>query len=96
MPLFNSEFVDPMTDLIGYCDNNNLVAFSMIRRYDNENAGCVQFAWNYHKPKMRLGIESLKTECAIYRDQGFKYLYLDYAHTYKHEFEGFETLGPMT
>lgn len=95
MPIFNSEYTDPQNDIIGYWDQNKLVAFSIIRRFDMINAQCLQFAWTYHRPRMRLGIESLKTECAVYRDLGFKYLYLDQAHTYKQQFQGFELLGPL-
>ena len=95
MPIFNSQYTDPDTDIIGYYDTEKLVAFSLIKRYDTHNALCAQFAWNYSKPKLRLGIESLKTECAIYREQGFEYLYLDQAHLYKQGFEGFELLGPL-
>jgi hypothetical protein len=96
MPIFDSQYTDPSTDLIGYHDQGRLVAWSMIRRYDNHNALCAQFAWNYHNPKSRLGIESLRTECAIYQERGFKYLYLDQAHLYKQGFDGFELLGPLT
>ena len=95
MPIFNSQYTDPDTDIIGYYDTEKLVAFSLIKRYDTHNALCAQFAWNYSKPKLRLGIESLKTECAIYRERGFEYLYLDQAHLYKQGFEGFELLGPL-
>jgi hypothetical protein len=95
MPIFDSRYTDPMTDVIGYYDNNKLVAFSLIRRYDNENALCDQFAWNYHNPRLRLGIETLQTECAIYRERGFKYLYLEQAHLYKQSMAGFELLGPL-
>jgi len=95
MPIFESEYTDPKNDIIGYTDNHVLVAFSIIRRYDNQNAECVQFAWTYHRPRMRLGIESLKTECAIYRDRGFEYLYLDQAYSYKQQFQGFELLGSL-
>jgi len=96
MPLFVSRFRDPMADVIGYYDGGNMVAFSLVRRYDDHNAICDQFAWTYHDPKLRLGIESMKTECAIYRARGFSYLYLEQAHLYKQEIEGFEILGPMT
>ena len=96
MPIFDSQYTDADTDVIGYYDADELVAFSLIKRYDNENALCSQFAWTYHKPKMRLGIESLLTECAIYKERGFKYLYLDQAHLYKQGIQGFELLGPMT
>ena len=95
MPLFDSQFTDPDTDVLGYYDNDSLVAFSIIKRYDDENALCAQFAWNYRNPKLRLGIESLRTECAIYRERGFKYLYLDQAHLYKQGITGFELLGPL-
>lgn len=96
MPLFNSQFTDSMTDIIGYRENGELVAFSLMRRYDDHNVLASQFAWTYRNPRSRLGIESLKTECAIYRDRGFQYLYLDQAHLYKQDLEGFEVLGPMT
>jgi hypothetical protein len=95
MPLFNSQFTDPDTDVIGYKEEGKLVAFSLIKRYDSENALCAQFAWTYHNPRTRLGIESLKTECAIYRKRGFQYLYLDQAHLYKQGLEGFEILGTL-
>ncbi len=95
MPIFDSRYTDPMTDVIGYYDDNKLAAFSLIKRYDDHNALCDQFAWNYNNPKLRLGIETLKTECAIYKERGFKYLYLEQAHLYKSEMDGFEILGPL-
>ena len=95
MPLFDSQFTDPMTDVIGYKEQGTLVAFSLMRRLDDQNVLASQFAWTYHTPRTRLGIESLKTECAIYRDRGFTYLYLDQAHLYKHALAGFEILGPL-
>jgi len=95
MPLFDSQFTDPMTDVIGYKEQGTLVAFSLMRRLDDQNVLASQFAWTYHNPRTRLGVESLKTECAIYRDRGFEYLYLDQAHLYKQGLEGFELLGPI-
>lgn len=95
MPLFDSQFTDPNTDIIGYREQGRLVAFSLMKRYDQENVLASQFAWTYHTPSTRLGVESLKTECAIYRERGFKYLYLDQAHLYKQGLEGFELLGPL-
>lgn len=95
MPMFDSRYLDPATDVIGYYDGTDLVAFSLIRRYDSENALCDQFAWNYNNPKLRLGIETMKTECAIYKARGFKYLYLEQAHLYKSQIDGFELLGPL-
>jgi len=96
MPIFDSRYTDPMTDVIGYYEENRLAAFSLIRRYDHKNALCDQFAWDYQNPKLRLGIETLKTECAIYKAQGFEYLYLEQAHLYKQSMDGFELLGPLT
>jgi hypothetical protein len=95
MPIFDSRYTDPATDVIGYYDGDKLAAFSLIHRYDNKNALCDQFAWNYQNPRLRLGIETLKTECAIYRDRGFEYLYLEQAHLYKQGLDGFEILGPL-
>jgi hypothetical protein len=94
MPIFASQYLDPNTDIIGYRDAGQLVAFSLMKRYDNQNVLASQFAWTYRNSKTRLGIESLKTECAIYRERGFKYLYLDQAHLYKQNLQGFEILGP--
>ena len=95
MPIFDSRYTDPMTDIIGYYDQARLVAFSLIKRYDEHNALCDQFAWTYHNPRLRMGIETMKTECAIYKSRGFKYLYLEQAHLYKSEIDGFEILGPL-
>ena len=95
MPIFDSRYTDAMTDVIGYYDKAKLVAFSLIRRYDEHNALCDQFAWTYHEPRLRMGIETMKTECAIYKARGFKYLYLEQAHLYKSEIDGFEILGPL-
>jgi len=95
MPMFDSRYTDPMIDVLTYYDGGKMVAFSLIRRYDEHNALCDQFAWTYHNPRLRLGIETLKTECAIYKARGFKYLYLEQAHLYKSEIDGFEILGPL-
>ena len=95
MPIFDSRYLDPMTDVIGYYDHAQLVAFSLIKRYDEHNALCDQFAWTYHNPRLRMGIETMETECAIYKARGFQYLYLEQAHLYKSEIDGFEILGPL-
>ena len=95
MPLFPSEFVDANNDVLGYYDHNELVAFSLMKRFDHSNVEAIQFAWTYHKPQSRLGIESLKNECAIYKNRGFKYLYLGGADEYKKQIDGFEILGPI-
>ena len=94
-PIFDARYTDPMTDVIGYYDKARLVAFSLIRRYDEHNALCDQFAWTYHNPRLRMGIETMKAECAMYKARGFEYLYLEQAHLYKSEIDGFEILGPL-
>ena len=93
MPIFDSQYKDRNTDIIGYYYNNELVAFSLNKRHDNQNVESLQFAWNYQTPKLRLGIESLKVECALYKAQGFRYLYLGLADEYKKQIDGFEILG---
>lgn len=95
MPIFDSEYTDYKNDVIGYYDDNKLIAFSLIRRYDRHDAECVQFAWDYSDPKLRLGIASLKHECALYKDRGFRYLYLGEADEYKAEIQGFEIMEPI-
>jgi hypothetical protein len=95
MPIFDSEFTDPKNDVIGYYDRDKLIAFSLMRRYDADNVEAIQFAWDYANPKLRLGIESLKSECALYKEQGFKYLYLGGADEYKRDIDCFELLGPL-
>ena len=93
MPIFESDYTN--NDVIGYYDNDKLVAFSIIIRQDKENVEALQFAWDYKNPKLFLGLKSLRNECAIYRDLGFKYMYLGEAHSYKKQIEGFEVLGPL-
>ena len=95
MPLFDNQFYDPLADIVGYYHNNNLVAFSLIKTYDSQNAEALQFAWDYADPELRLGIESLKNECAIYKERGFKYLYLGSADEYKSHIDGYEILGKL-
>lgn len=95
VPLFSGMIFDKYTDVMCYYPDNKLVAFSLIKRYDRENAEALQFAWDYHNPELRLGIESLKHECAYYKSQGYKYLYLGLADEYKSQIDGYELLGPI-
>ena len=94
MPIFASEYTDSNSDVIGYYNNDKLVAFSLVKRYSSSDAECVQFAWDYADAKLRLGVNSLKNECAIYKRLGFRYLYLGGADEYKKSIDGFEILGP--
>lgn len=95
MPIFDSQYLDSNTDILGYYYNQILIAFSLIRKYDQQNAECAQFAWDYKNPELRLGIATMKHECALYKSLGFRYLYLGGADEYKTEIDGFELLGPV-
>lgn len=95
MPVFDLQYLDSSVELIGYYDKNKLVAWDMIRIYDSKNAEAIQFAWDYANPDLRLGIESLKNACAIYKQRGFDYLYLGTTAKYKQEISGYEELGPV-
>jgi hypothetical protein len=95
MPIFDSEYTDPKNDIIGYYHKEKLVAFSLITRYNKHNAECVQFAWNYATPGLHLGLKSLRNECSIYKERGYKYLYLGGADEYKKNIDGFEITGPI-
>ena len=94
MPIFPEEYTDPRNDVIGYFHDNQIVAFSLIRKYDKENCEAVQFAWDYVNPELQLGYASLRNECAYYKAQGFRYYYLGGADEYKRQIDGFEILGP--
>jgi len=94
MPIFPEEYVDPKNDVIGYYDDHKLVAFSLTRKYNNKNVEAIEFAWDYDNPPLRLGIESLKNECAFYKSLGFKYYYLGESMEYKKKIDGFEILPP--
>lgn len=95
VPIFDKEYLDADTDIFGYYHQHDLVAFSLIKRYDSDNAESLQFAWDYKHPKLRLGIRSLNHECAIYKSYGFKYLYIGEADEYKQEIDGFEIIGKL-
>jgi hypothetical protein len=95
LPIFDSQYLDKSVDIIGYYDSDTLIAFSMVRRYNEKNAELLQFAWDYVKPELMLGIESLKNECAIYKSRGFDYLYLGGAEKYKRFLDGFEIIGKL-
>jgi hypothetical protein len=95
MPIFYSEIIDPSIDVIEYYNNNNVVAWSLLKRYDTTSVESVQFSWNYLNPKLRLGIRSIEHECAYYKQLGFSYLYLGETADYKCKFNGYEELGPI-
>lgn len=95
MPIFLSQFQDNANDIHVYYHNDQVVAWSLCRRYDEYNVESLQFAWNYADPELELGRRSLEHECAYYKRHGYKYLYLGQSANYKAEFDGYEILGPI-
>lgn len=95
MPLFLSQFQDDANDIHVYYHNEQLVAWSLCRRWDDYNVESLQFAWNYENPNLELGRRSLEHECAYYKARGYKYLYLGESANYKSVFDGYEILGPV-
>ena len=97
MPIFPEEYFDDKNEVYGYYDKEEkLVAFSLLRCYNNKNVEAVQFAWDYANPKLKLGYKSIRTECAIYRDLGYKQMLIDTEMYYKTEIQGFQLFGPLT
>lgn len=92
-PMWDAEFIWDHNDVLGYYDNTNLVAWSVVTKYNDNDVYAVQFAWDYADPSLGLGIASLKSECAYYKSQGYKYYYLGEAHKYKETIDGFEILN---
>lgn len=94
IPIFYEELESQYNEVLGYYNNNELIAFSLINLYPTDrSAYAEQFAWNYENPKLRLGYESLKSECARYKRLGYKYLYIGEYNEYKTQFSGFEIVG---
>ena len=92
-PIYPEEFTAKHNALIGYYDENRLVAWSIIYKVSKQAVECEQFAWDYANPKLKLGIQSMKTECAIYKDLGYKIIILGDAHNYKRSIDGFTLFG---
>ena len=95
IPMVAERFTESGTDVIGYQDQESLVAWSMLRRWGTHSVLSDHFAWDYRNPQLRLGVLSLETECAIYRDRGFKWMYFESVEPYMLDIEAFEILGPM-
>ena len=93
IPMAPERFTESGTDVIGYRHQGHLVAWSMLRRWGTHSVLSDHFAWNYRDPALRLGIHSIETECAIYRDQGFQWMYFESVEPYMLDIEGFEILG---
>jgi hypothetical protein len=95
MPLFLSQFQDTANDIHAYYYDDQIVAWSLCRRWDEFSVESMQFAWDYKNPELELGLRSLEHECAYYKQRGYKYLYLGEAANYKAQFDGYELMGPI-
>ena len=93
-PYYPEQFLSNHHDVIGYFDNHKLVAWTLVYKINKDIAESLQFAWNYTNPKLHLGINSLRTECAMYKAWGYKYYLLGEAHDYKKQIDGYEVIGP--
>tara|TARA_Y100001937_G_C7069732_1_gene307792 strand:- start:182 stop:640 length:459 start_codon:yes stop_codon:yes gene_type:complete len=92
-PIYAEELDPKVNDIIGYYDQNRLVAWSMIKIINPDVIEAMQFAWNYKNPKLKLGINSMKTECALYKELRYKIIILGEAHNYKRSINGFKIFG---
>lgn len=90
-PLWIEDFESAHIDIIGYYDQDRLVAFSIVYLYPSEKS-CMadQFAWNYETPSLKLGYKSIRSECARYKRLGYQYYYLGEICEYKQQLQGFE------
>ena len=91
VPIFVEEFELPHSDVIGYYDGNELVAFTLAYRFKSVNiVWADQFAWNYKNKKLGLGHIANKSEIALYKRLGFDYFYLGESSDYKAKLDGYE------
>ena len=96
LPIFVEELENKTCELLGYYHNNKLIAFSMMNLYTSkQSVFSEQFAWNYENPQLKLGYNSIRSECARYKRLGYKYLYIGEYNTYKRELKGFEQVGTL-
>ena len=93
IPIFREEFEQNNCDIVGYYDNDKLVAFSLVYRFDSLNSVYGdQFAWDYADPILKLGYKSIRSECSYYKSLGYRYFILGDDDKYKQELEGYEII----
>ena len=91
VPIFVEEFELDHSDIIGYYDANELVAFTLAYRFKSVNSVWAdQFAWDYKNKKLSLGHIANKSECALYKRLGYDYFYLGESSNYKSKLDGYE------
>ena len=80
--------------LFEYYDDDEFVGWSKIRRYSANSLETVLFAWDYAKPEIHLGHNSLYHELAWAKLAGYKYAYMGPGYElgclYKANVQGFE------
>lgn len=80
-------------DVLGYYHDDQLVAWSLVYKFPSKSTILAdQFAWNYADPKLKLGYRSIRSECAYYKSQGYKYFILGDPDKYKEELKGYEII----
>ena len=95
MPMIAGRLTAPGTEIWGYQDHGRLVAWSMYRIWDDDNILSDHFAWDYRNARLRLGVRSIETECAIYRSRGYRWMYFESVEPYMLDLQGFEIMGAM-
>ena len=95
MPMIPGRFLIQNTEVFGYYEQEKLIAWSMYRIWDNENIVIDHHAWDYNKPKLRIGLRSLQNECAMYRNRGYRFMYFESIEPYMLKLQGFEILGNL-
>ena len=95
-PIYPDEFSKPYNDVIAYYDKGEIVAWTIIFLLAKNAVRNMQFAWNYHDPKLKLGYKSIRNECGIYRLKGYKEMLIDQDQNYKKLLQGYAEFGPMT
>ena len=84
----------PEDILFEYYDGGEMVAWSKLRHYSDNSVETVFFAWDYNKPQLHLGNNSLYHELAWAKQQGYKHVYMGPGYElgclYKAKVQGFE------
>ena len=95
MPMVPGRFTVPGTEVLGYYDQDQLIAWSMYRIWDSKTIVSDHHAWDYTNPRLRIGLHSLENECALYRDRGSEFMYFEFIAPYMSDLQGFEILGTL-
>ena len=79
---------------VQYHNDDELVAWSKLRRYSPNSIETALFAWDYSEPHLRLGERTMQHEIAWAKQSGYSYVYMGSGYekicTYKSRVDGFE------